>query len=310
MDEQEIHNQIESLALQMGFSAYSSAPAQELTEDRDFFEKYLHEGMNADMEYLKRNIDKRFNPSLLLEGAKTILCFLASYKTDFEFPRGAPLIASYALGHDYHRVIKDKLHTIANLLKVHFPEMKYRAFTDSAPILERRWAQKAGLGFIGKNTMLINKNIGTKTFIGIIIADIELPYGREFIGNYCGSCRRCIEACPSGALLDEYLLDANKCISYHTIESKRLSDDNDSKPDFSGYVFGCDICINACPWTRRGDKTSIIDFYPDAIKNFETPERWLELEETAFGQIFADSPLQRAGLKKIKDNILNNGIKN
>ncbi len=310
MDIEKLHNMISEMSADLGFSIYAATPSEMLTDEMSLFKDYLSKKYNGDMSYLDRNCDIRENPDLLLKGAKSVLCFLANYKTDFIKIKDNPKIATYALGKDYHKVIKDKLYAISEKIKEEYPLMNFRVFTDSAPILERKWAAKAGLGFIGKNSMLISKKFGVKTFIGIIITDLVVKYSWSVEKPGCGSCRRCLEACPSGALTKEYMLDARKCISYQTIESKRSREKETFSIDYNGYIFGCDLCIDACPWTEKGELTSIKEFFPDDNIVNKSKEDWMKLTEDEFAIQFKDSPLLRSGLSKIKENLSFNGFTN
>ncbi len=307
MESLPLYKNIIEMAESLGFADISFAKVTKLEEECTFLEKYIASGYNADMSYLERNLDKRKDPSLLVEGARTIICLLASYKNYFEFPEGVPKIASYALGEDYHEVLKAKMRVIGELIKEHDPGSVYRAFTDSAPVFERAWAARAGLGFIGKNTMLISPGAGTRTFIGVIITTAEFEFPLRVPVGSCGNCRRCIDACPTEALSVPYLLDARKCISYQTIESKRMKKDEKYVADYKGYIFGCDICIDACPWSKKGSITLMEEFLPQRETIVMSREKWLGMMPSEFKASFESSPLMRAGLEKIKDNILYNG---
>ena len=310
MDINELHIIVNELALNLGFSAYAATPSIKLTDEMFRFREYLSKGFNADMSYLERNCDMRENPDLLLKGTKSVMCFLASYKNEIKQDKNIPQIASYAYGKDYHKILKDKLYVIAEKIKEYYPSITYRVFTDSAPVLEKAWATRAGLGFIGKNTMLINKTHGIKTFIGVILTDLVVKYSWNSEKPGCGSCTKCIDACPTGALTGEYLLDARKCISYQTIESKRAFGQEKFAIDFNNYIFGCDICVDACPWSSKGEFTKISEFFPDIRYIGRNKDDWSSMEEDVFLGEFSESPLNRAGLQKIIDNIKWNGVEN
>lgn len=305
---QEIIKQISDLSSNLGFADFGIAKAGELTYETEHYYYALHEGYFADMSYLSRNIEKRFNPQLLVEGARSVLVFLAPYGDALPLPdnsAGQPPkgIAQYSLGEDYHTVIKNKLHLILTRIQ-ELTNTSGRVFTDSAPILERAWAVKAGLGFIGKNNFLISRKAGIRTIIGIIITETELPATEnQNQKNYCGTCSRCLDACPSGALCAPYKLDARKCISYHTIENRRLTDmiaNHLPLPNFNGQYFGCDACMNACPWNRKN-----LSGWPEFLTRQEllaeaTPQWWEKLSAEEFKKLFATSPLLRAGLENIR----------
>ena len=308
----EIYKHIETLAQELGFADFGCAPAGELPPCRQ--EQYLNalsNGYFAKMEYLGRNLDKRFNPQLLVEGARSVLIFLAPYSLPEgdEKPEG---FAQFALGTDYHIVIKERLHTIMEQLKKLFPEFQGRAFTDSAPVMERFWAVEAGLGWIGKNNFLISRTCGIKNLIGVIICNLEIPATSDILPDKsssttgsCGECSRCIGACPSGALTRPFCTDARKCISYHTIENRNLEEEMtaDIVPDFAGAVFGCDRCLDACPW-NSANKEGWKEFHKNAeILSGKGEEWWETLPTEEFKKIFKDTSLWRGGLQNIKASI-------
>jgi len=308
MSNEELHNYISNLSAEMGFVAYGAVKAQRFKNDREYLECFINESRHGKMGYLARNLDLREDPSLLFEGTRSILVFLMSYKPAQSESGGLPVIASYAYGLDYHDFIRKRLIQIAEKIKNFRPELKYRVFTDSAPVFERAIAKSAGLGFIGKNTFLINKKAGLHTLIGTIFMNEELLYNDNVVNEGCGKCTKCIDACPSGALTGPFKMDAVKCISYQTIELKNENCDNLIPVDRRNYIFGCDICLNACPWSSRGDETTVKEFLPlrdsqgRSILSF-TPDDWMALDETKFKELFSKSPLSRAGLSKIKDNV-------
>lgn len=303
-EHQDSISMLSSLSEELGFADFGIARAEALTAERERYLSSLEKGYFADMEYLSRNVEKRFNPQLLVEGAKSVLVFLAPYGE----PSGSG-VASYALGEDYHKIIKDRLYIIltklTGLATGRERPLRGRVFTDSAPVPERAWAVKAGLGFIGKNNFLISRKAGIRTLIGIIITDIELPVtSPENDKKYCGACTRCLEACPTGALCSPYRLDARKCISYQTIENKALSElliENKAPfPRLYGRYFGCDACLDACPWNGKNRPG-----WPEFSTRREllaaaTPPWWARLTENDFRTLFSDSPLLRSGLENIK----------
>jgi len=294
---------------ELGFVDCGVAPAREMASEMSLYRRAIDLGYHGDMGYLARNMEIRTDPALLLPGVRSVICFLAPYKQREAQVQDLPKIAQYAWGEDYHNVIKDKLRVIVSRMKELQPQLNARVFSDSAPILERLWAREAGLGFIGKNGFLISKKHGIHTLIGVIIVDTELKYSREIVKNGCGKCTRCIDACPTGAIAVPYVMDARKCISYQTIESRRVASEEDFNITRAGYIFGCDICMNACPWGRKGEYTTWTEFLPLVSKEHckKTIEfshkEWSGLAEPSFDHIFEKSPLKRAGITKIKDNL-------
>lgn len=308
MTPEQIDNLVRKLSNKEGFVDYGAAKYEKLEDETHNLRNYVNLGYHADMQYLVKNISLREDPSLLLEGVKSILCFLAPYKPSLIQSESLPKIASYAYGTDYHKVVRDKLYNICNILKESIPDVKYRVFCDSAPLLERAWAARAGLGFIGKSTFLISKRYGLHTIIGVVLLDREVSYGEKGKDS-CGTCTRCIDACPSGALVSPRMLDARRCISYQTIESPKMKLEEDYQVDKRNWIFGCDICLNACPWASKGEHTTWDSFKPlkhgqdERLITEISNEEWISMDEESFSKWFSDSPLMRAGLNKIKDNI-------
>lgn len=261
MDGNRIYQKITELARKLGFTASGVAPAAPLGEEFSHYITAMEEGCFAGMEYLKRNCNLRRDPRQLFEGGKSLLLFLAPYGEKLSAPEreisfadgshGFYKVASYALGRDYHKVIKKRLSAILDYIKRELPGAEGRVFTDSAPILERAWGVRAGLGFIGKNNFLINREVGIRNFIGVIISNVEFApvFDMALYKNYCGECRRCIESCPSGAL-SPFRVDASRCISYLTIEKREacIELNRELAEEREGWIFGCDACMNACPW--------------------------------------------------------------
>ena len=301
-------NIIRGLSAEEGFAEYGAAEICIMEAERAFLEESVSNGYNADMQYLAKNIHVRENPALLLDGAKSVLCFLAPYKPMIIQERSFPGIASYAYGLDYHKIIKDKLYKICASLRERESDLKYRVFCDSAPVFERAWGARAGLGFIGKNSFLISKKYGLHTLIGVILLNREVLYG-ERVREGCGGCSRCIDACPVNAIVSPRVIDSRRCISYQTIESLRVRSEEVFPASKGEWIFGCDICLNACPWSSKGDTTSWESFSPllhGESGNLITEisdESWLNMEDDYFNKWFKESPLMRAGLNKIKDNI-------
>ncbi|NLB67041.1 MAG: tRNA epoxyqueuosine(34) reductase QueG [Bacteroidales bacterium] len=292
---------ISSLSDKEGFVDWGFAPVAETGEDYHRFREYISRGENAGMGYLARNMEKRKDPSLLVPGARSVISFLAPYSSI------KSSVAAFALGEDYHDVIKDKLRRISLHLSQecakHGLEYQGRCFTDSAPVMERYWAAEAGLGFIGRNNFLISPKHGLRTLIGVIICNIPpewLGERKEKIAEGCGECRRCIDACPEGALYAPFRLDARKCISYHTIESHELYS---ARPvEYKGQIFGCEICLRACPYDRESEGWEELRTNAEEILS-KSPQDWLDMDDKEFKERFDGTPLCRGGLDKIKNNL-------
>ena len=302
-----MHNFIKDSALSLGFSACGISKADALTEDAGFLKQWLAEGKNGEMQYLNRNFEKRTDPRQLVPGCKSVVVMLFNYFTDVKQPADAPQIARYAYSQtDYHFIIKAKLQELESKIVTTYGSEVINAdvqhsFVDSAPVLERRWAERAGLGWIGKHTQLISPQLGSYFFIAVMMLNVEMEYDTP-ITDRCGSCTRCIDACPTVALVP-HVLDARKCISYQTIE-KKTSVDEEIKPLLSNYAFGCDICADVCPWNN---KWAIPHQSPEleAIDIFQHWNKadWEQLEAQQFKQVFKNSSIKRAGFNKLKDNI-------
>jgi len=253
---------------------------------------------------MERNFEKRVDPAILVPGARSVISVLLNY-TPGERQRhpDAPKVSRYAYGRDYHFTIKEKLRKLFSFIKEEiFPGLEGRIFTDSAPVLDRAWAVRAGLGWIGKNTNLINKKWGSFVFIGEIISNLEVEPDTLQVKNACGNCTRCIDACPTGAITKPYTIDANKCISYLTIENKNeIPEEFTGK--FDGWVFGCDICQEVCPWNKSPIPTSEPDFTPGNDFLGMTKKDWEELDEERFDELFIHTPLERIKHNGLRKNI-------
>jgi epoxyqueuosine reductase len=274
-----------------------------LSEDAGRFRAWLDQGYHSGMGYMANHFEKRCNPTLLVEGSRSVISVIYNYYTDREqSDPEAPVLSKYAYGKDYHKVLKDKLYLLLEFIKSRVPEAEGRVFVDSAPVLDRAWAVKAGLGWIGKNSNLISRNHGSFVFIGEIILNLELEYNELPESDFCGSCSRCIEACPTQALLDTRTLDAEKCISYQTIENK-----GDISGELAGRlakrVFGCDICQDVCPWNRKALPHSEPHFEPASGLLELTSRQWEDMDRDHYEQLFKDSPVKRAGFEKLKDTV-------
>ncbi|MEP7254822.1 MAG: tRNA epoxyqueuosine(34) reductase QueG [Ferruginibacter sp.] len=294
---------IRKAASQLGFDYCGIAKAQLLNEDAKRLENWLSKGMHGSMQYMENHFDLRIDPSRLVPGAKSVITLLLNYFPSEQQSTDAPKISKYAYGNDYHEVIRSKLKMFLYQIKEQVGEVNGRGFVDSAPVLERTWAQKAGIGWIGKNGNLINKQSGSFFFIATLIVDLELDYDNEFVKDYCGTCTKCIDSCPTDAILPDKVIDGSKCISYFTIELKDALIPGEMKGKFDNWLFGCDVCQDVCPWNRFSKATSEINFTPiPEILNL-TKNDWEEVTEESFKNIFNNSPLKRAKFAGIKRNL-------
>ena len=291
------------MSADLGFEYCGIAKAIRLDDDAKRLEQWLSDNMHGSMYYMENNFEVRIDPSKLVPGAKSVITLLLNYFPNEQQSSGLPKISKYAYGDDYHQIIREKLNTLLAKLKDQIGEINGRGFVDSAPILERTWASRSGLGWIGKNGNLINKESGSYFFIATLITDLELLYDDPFAKDYCGTCTRCIDTCPTDAILEDKVIDGSKCISYFTIELKAALIPDNMKGKFDNWMFGCDVCQDVCPWNRFSHPTNEIRFKPIAgILNFTTKD-WDELTEDSFQAVFKNSPLKRTKFAGIKRNL-------
>ena len=294
---------VKQAATQTGFDYCGIAKAQKLDEDANRLEKWLKEGFHGTMQYMENYFDLRIDPAKLVPGARSVITLLKNYYPEQRQNPGSPKISKYAYGKDYHEVIKTELNHFLKTIIAEIGDIHGRGFVDSAPVLERTWAQRSGLGWIGKNGNMITKESGSFYFIATLITDLELEYDDPFAKDYCGTCTRCIDACPTEAILPGKVVDGSKCISYFTIELKEMLIPDEMKNKFNDWAFGCDICQDVCPWNRFSKPTKESAFTPlPEVLNFTTNE-WEALTEESFKQIFKHSPISRAKLKGMQRNI-------
>jgi epoxyqueuosine reductase len=294
---------IKRTAAELGFDYCGIAKAQKLDDDARRLESWLSKGFQGTMDYMANYFDLRIDPTKLVPGAKSVITLLLNYFPAVRQDTGAPQVSKYAYGKDYHEVIKEKLKIFLQAIKQNIGDIHGRGFTDSAPVLERSWAQKSGLGWVGKNGNLLTKNSGSFFFIATLITDLDLETDNPFIKDYCGSCTKCIDNCPTEAILPDKVVDGSKCISYFTIELKELLIPNQVKGKFENNLFGCDVCQDVCPWNRFAKPTSETAFTPiSEILNF-TKNDWEEITEETFKIVFRNSPLKRAKFAGIKRNL-------
>ena len=294
---------IKTLAAKLGFDHCGIAKAQLLSDDARRLEQWLNKGMHGKMQYMENHFDLRIDPTKLVPGAKSVITLLLNYYPAQQQPPETPKIASYAYGNDYHEVIRAKLNELLYEIKTNIGEVNGRGFVDSAPVMERSWAKKTGLGWIGKNGNLINKQSGSYFFIATLIVDLELLLDDPYVKDFCGTCTKCIDSCPTDAILPDKVIDGSKCISYFTIELKDALIPDAMKGKFNNWMFGCDVCQDVCPWNRFSKPNTEIKFTPiPAILNFSTSD-WEELTEENFKIIFKNSPLKRSKFQGIKRNL-------
>lgn len=294
---------VKNIATQCGFDYCGIARAMPLDDDARRLERWLNKGMNGSMQYMEHYFDLRVNPIKLVPGARSVITMLLNYFPSAAPVNNAPKISRYAWGNDYHEVIRVKLKNFLQEIKQRIGEVNGRGFVDSAPVLERAWAQRSGLGWVGKNGNLIHKKAGSFFFIATLIVDLELEYDDPVAKDYCGSCRKCIDACPTDAIQENRVIDGSRCISYFTIELKDMLIPDTVKGKFDNWMFGCDICQEVCPWNRFSVGTHETDFTPiPEILNFDTGD-WEDLTEESFKKIFKNSPLKRAKFNGIKRNL-------
>jgi epoxyqueuosine reductase len=292
---------VKKLAYQAGFDYCGISKAEFLEDQADSLEKWLKAGMQGKMSYMERYFDKRLDPTLLVEGAKSVITLLYNHYPSKELPREDNFhIARYAYGQDYHQVIKKKMKALTKHMKSAIGEIQGRIFVDSAPVMERAWAQRSGAGWIGKNSLLLTKGGGSYFFIAEIISDLELMADNP-VPDYCGTCTKCIDSCPTQAITP-YQVDASKCISYFTIEL-REEIPQEVKGKFENWIFGCDICQEVCPWNRFGRGHREPEFMPlDSLFDMNK-EKWEKLDQDSFNALFRGSAVKRTRYQGLKRNI-------
>jgi epoxyqueuosine reductase len=293
---------IKAAAKRLGFSYCGVAKAEFLSEEAPRLEAWLKKGWQGKMTYLENYFDKRLDPSLLVPGARSVISLMYNYYPEKDLGQQSGYkIAKYAYGEDYHTVVKDKLHVLVEEIRRSVGDVNGRAFVDSAPVMERAWAKKAGMGWIGKNSLLLNRQAGSFFFLAELIVDLELDVDGP-AKDYCGSCTACMDACPTDAIPQPFTVDASKCISYFTIELKEEIP-QDVRGKFENWIFGCDICQDVCPWNRFATPHDEPRFRPSQTLTDMKENDWKELTEEVFRKVFARSPLKRAGFSGLKRNI-------
>ncbi len=292
---------VKAEAKRLGFDFCGISKAEFLEEEAAPLENWLNKNMHGQMDYMANHFDKRLDPRLLVDGAKSVISLLFNYYPEQEQRVDAPKISKYAYGDDYHTVIKNKLKEFLNTLEEKIGKINGRVFTDSAPVLDKAWAKKSGLGWIGKNSNLINKDQGSFFFIAELIVDLDLEYDGP-IADYCGTCTKCIDACPTDAIVAPYIVDGSKCISYLTIELKE-NIPTEFKNKMDNWAFGCDVCQDVCPWNRFSQTHSEPLFNnTNGLLNYSANE-WNEMTEEFFNSVFKNSAVKRTKFKGLKRNL-------
>ncbi|MGE0562420.1 MAG: tRNA epoxyqueuosine(34) reductase QueG [Flavobacteriales bacterium] len=294
--------QIKAEASRLGFSFCGISKAEFLEEEAPRLENWLKNKLHGKMQYMENYFDKRLDPTLLVEGSKSVISLMYNYYPKELQREDSFKISKYAYGEDYHHVIKNKLKELTQFLTDEIGEINARIFTDSAPVLDRAWAKKSGLGWIGKNSMLINPKKGSFFFLAEIILDVELDIDGP-IKDYCGTCNACIDACPTEAILPNKVIDGSKCISYFTIELKNEIIPHEVKGKFDDWIFGCDLCQDVCPWNRFSEPTHEYLFNPNQKLLNYSKQEWTELTEEIFNEIFKNSAVKRTKFEGLKRNL-------
>jgi epoxyqueuosine reductase len=292
---------IKNEAKRLGFISCGVSRAEFLEDEAPRLEKWLKNNMHGEMKYMENYFEKRLDPSKLVDDAKSVISLSYNYYPKDLQNKEAPKISKYAYGMDYHYVIKEKLIFFLSFIKDKIGDVNGRAFVDSAPILEKAWASKSGIGWVGKNSNLITKQVGSFYFLAELIIDLELDYdGIE--SDHCGECTACIDSCPTQAIVEPYVVDGSKCISYFTIELKE-NIPNEFKEKFEDWVFGCDICQDVCPWNKfsKPHKEPLFQSTPELMKM--SREEWNEITEETFNKIFKNSAVKRTGYKGLTRNL-------
>jgi epoxyqueuosine reductase len=294
---------IKQVASRLGFDYCGIAKAQRLDEDAERLQQWLDSDMHGAMKYMENHFELRVDPTRLVPGAKSVITLLKNYYPAELQPDTSPKISKYAYGKDYHEVIREKMKLFLEEIREEIGEVHGRGFVDSAPVLERSWAQRSGLGWIGKNGNLLTKQSGSFFFIATLITDLSLVYDDPFAKDFCGSCTKCIDACPTEAILPGKVVNGSKCISYFTIELKDMLIPAEMKGRFDNWSFGCDTCQDVCPWNRFSKPHNEDGFTPlPAVLNLTTKE-WEMMSEETFKTLFKDSPISRTKWKGMQRNL-------
>jgi len=292
---------IKTEAARLGFMSCGISKAEFLEEEAPRLESWLNKNHNGKMGYMENHFDKRLDPTKLVPGAKSVVSMLLNYYPEKKQSEDTYKISKYAYGTDYHFVIKDKLKELLHLINARIGEVHGRAFVDSAPVLDKAWAAKSGLGWVGKNSNLLTKQVGSFYFIAELIIDLELDYDHP-VTDHCGSCTACLDACPTQAIVAPYVVDGSKCISYYTIELKEAIPD-EASGNMEDWMFGCDICQDVCPWNKFSKAHNEPLFDPDPQLLDMTKNDWQEITQEVFSQVFKKSAVKRTKFAGLERNI-------
>ncbi len=295
-------NLIKSKAAELGFSFCGISKAEFLDKEAPLLEEWLRRGYQGKMSYLENHFDKRLDPSLLVPGARSVISLVYNYFPEKDLAKEGDLkIAKYAYGEDYHFVVKDKLKLLLEQIRIEAGDVDGRAFVDSAPVMERAWAQRSGVGWVGKNSLLLNRERGSFFFLAELIIDLDLEYDSP-TKDFCGTCTACMDACPTEAIAEPYVVNASKCISYFTIELKEEIP-TEVKGKFENWIFGCDICQDVCPWNSFSTPHHEERFEPNPGLEAMTRQDWMEITEDVFQKLFPISAVRRTKFSGLKRNI-------
>ncbi len=302
MNSQTYTQSIKTEAKRLGFLSCGISKAEFLEEEAPRLENWLNQNMHGEMQYMENHFDKRLDPTKLVEGSKSVISLLLNYfPSQNQKDPEAPKISKYAYGTDYHFVIKDKLKALLNYIQEEIGDVHGRAFVDSAPVLDKAWAARSGLGWIGKNSNLLTQQVGSFYFIAELIVDLELEYDTP-VTDHCGTCTACIDACPTQAIVDPYVVDGSKCISYFTIELKEQIPSN-YRGQFDNWMFGCDVCQDVCPWNRFSKPHNEPLFNPKPELLSMTKKDWEEITQEVFSKVFQKSAVKRTKFSGLNRNI-------
>ncbi len=302
VNQAKLSNIIKAEAKRLGFLSCGISKAEFLETEAPRLENWLNKNMHGEMQYMENHFDKRLDPTLLVEGSKSVISLLLNYfPSEIQQDKSAPKLSKYAYGTDYHFVIKDKLKSLLHYIQDEIGEVNGRAFVDSAPVLDKAWAAKSGLGWIGKHSNLLTQQVGSFYFIAELIVDLELEYDTPAT-DHCGTCTACIDACPTQAITEPYVVDGSKCISYFTIELKE-NIPTEFKGQLDDWMFGCDVCQDVCPWNRfsKPHREPLFNPHPELLAM--TKKDWEEITEDTFRKVFQKSAVKRTKFSGLERNI-------